>query len=595
MMTESLHENNRLIRKTILRMYPGNFLANLTINVAMMVDTLLAGALLGQEAIAAVAIGLPAIGIFQALLQAIVNGTSIKMAVHAGRGDRQKLNGTYSLGILATAGFGLVFTLVCLLLASVLTKLFGGAENPAVAALAALYLRACCVCVLMGSLNTLLLKILVLYGLQKEMITASLIALFGNLLFSVLYIHLLPSHLAIAGLGVGTWTGGTLACLYSLSCIKRHGIPLKFRMQDADPSELPGIVRNGLPTTGNKLMDNVVAGIINNLIISGFGGDTTALSVYTAVCSVVSFCDTSLRSIQTSIGPLLGILYGSRDRNGIVRTVKEGFKLGLLAAFVWGILILLALPLLAQIYGMAGNPHFRTGVIFGLLTLPLWLVIYLFTQTFEATENAGLGLLFSSVPDSVVYPVMLALLLPVLKYNGIWISFNCCAVPFLLALYLIRSAKYKTLRLSWDGLLCLNRSIRDNVPMLDISIKADNTDVTGISRTVHSFLQAEGIRSRTAYMTALCLEELAADFVEHTMRTQAAKAANTIMDIKLFSDEDSLKIIIRNAASRYNPLDFALDGETFSKVGVKLVQKVCRKIEYTYVYRMNIVTIGIDK
>ena len=91
------------------------------------------------------------------------------------------------------------------------------------------------------------------------------------------------------------------------------------------------------------------------------------------------------------------------------------------------------------------------------------------------------------------------------------------------------------------------------------------------------------------------LEELAADFVQHTMQENAQKADDTIMDIKLFSDSDSLKIVIRNAASRYNPLEFDLDDETFAKVGVKLVQKICRRIEYNYVYRMNIVTIDVDK
>ena len=64
MLTSSLHGNNHLIRKTILRTYPTSFIANLASNVALMTDTLLAGALLGPEAIAAVAIGLPTIGIF---------------------------------------------------------------------------------------------------------------------------------------------------------------------------------------------------------------------------------------------------------------------------------------------------------------------------------------------------------------------------------------------------------------------------------------------------------------------------------------------------------------------------------------------------
>ena len=99
MLTGSLHGNNQLIRKTILRMYPASFAANFTVSIALMMDTLLAGAVIGQQAIAAVAIGLPAIGIFQALTQTIINGSGIKMATYAGRGDREKLQQTYSLGL----------------------------------------------------------------------------------------------------------------------------------------------------------------------------------------------------------------------------------------------------------------------------------------------------------------------------------------------------------------------------------------------------------------------------------------------------------------------------------------------------------------
>lgn len=67
------------------------------------------------------------------------------------------------------------------------------------------------------------------------------------------------------------------------------------------------------------------------------------------------------------------------------------------------------------------------------------------------------------------------------------------------------------------------------------------------------------------------------------------------MDIKLFSDEDALRVVIRNVAPAYDPLTFQLDDNTFSKVGVKLAQKVARQISYTYVYKMNIVTIDVDK
>ena len=81
----------------------------------------------------------------------------------------------------------------------------------------------------------------------------------------------------------------------------------------------------------------------------------------------------------------------------------------------------------------------------------------------------------------------------------------------------------------------------------------------------------------------------------HTKLKDDKAAERTIMDIKLFSDVDSHRIIIRNAAEAYNPLDFEFDDETFSKIGIKMVQKLARRIDYNYVYRMNIITIDVDK
>ena len=204
-------------------------------------------------------------------------------------------------------------------------------------------------------------------------------------------------------------------------------------------------------------------------------------------------------------------------------------------------------------------------------------------------------MLYSIIPDSLIYPLMLAALLPSLGYTGIWLAYGANAVPFMVGLYLLRSARHKTFRLSMDRLLCLDRSIRDHVPMLDISIRTSNTDVTGISRQVHEFLLEQKASGRTAYMTALCLEELATDFVAHTLLSGEKTGEQTLMDIKVYSEEDTLDIVIRNAAKPYNPLVFELDENTFAKAGVKLAQKLSRSITYNYVYKMNIVHIVVDK
>lgn len=86
------NQNNKLIRKSILSMFPGSLAAMVTVSVAMMADTILAGAIFNKFAIAAVAVGMPIINIFQALTQTIINGSSIKMNVSAGKGENDEVN-----------------------------------------------------------------------------------------------------------------------------------------------------------------------------------------------------------------------------------------------------------------------------------------------------------------------------------------------------------------------------------------------------------------------------------------------------------------------------------------------------------------------
>lgn len=589
-----INQNNKLIRKTILSMFGGSFAAMLTLAFTQMADTLLAGVIFGKYAIAAVAVGMPIINIFQALTQTVVNGATIKMNVAAGKGETEEVRRSFAVSVFATTLMGLFFILVCQLFAGKIVVLFGGSQE--VAAAATWYLRGVSGCIVMGSVNLFMLRTLALFGRQKAIFRSALIAVFLNVLASLILIKLLPENMEIMGLGMGTWIGGALASVSSYLTLRKHGISLKCKVKDVKLSKVTGFVRLGLPSSGNSLADGVVSGVINNLIVSGFDNGVLALAVFTAVKTIAGFAAMVIQAINLSVAPLFGIMYGARDKNGIVRSYKESIRLAVIIFAICAVVILSCSSFLAKMFDMHSVTEFYVGLTICVLAyLPLTALVKISTQLFEAMENPMMGFLYSVVPDSIIFPVLLMLLLPVWGYNGMWIAYSLNAIPFMLALYLIRSAKNKTLKLSFDRIFCLDEEIRDNVPKIDISISSDNRDVTFISQMVYDFLIQEGIKHRTAHTTALCLEELAADFVEHTEAADSLDAQNVIMDIKLFVDEGRLRTIIRNESSMYNPLDFELDSENFRKIGVKLAQKLARSIQYSYVYKMNIITIEIDK
>ena len=421
-------------------------------------------------------------------------------------------------------------------------------------------------------------------------------AVLFNVIFSIILVKVLPENMAIMGLGMGTWLGGALASISSYISLKQNGLALKCRFKDITFAMLKKFVRNGLPSSGNNLADGVISGVVNNLIIRGLADGVLALSVFTAVKSITTFATAIIQAINLSAAPLFGIMYGSRDKNGILRSYRESIRLAMIAIGITSVLVMGCSMFFAKLFDMQGIKDFYIGLaICTCVYLPLTAIIRITTQFFESMEKPFMGFLYSTIPDSIIFPVLLAVLLPVGGYKGLWIAYAFNAIPFIVMLYVVRSIKNKSLTLSYDRMFCIDKEIRDNVPKIDISIKSDNRDVSFISGKVHDFLIKEGIEAQTAYTTALCLEELSADFVEHTAEVDSQKSENTIMDIKLFVDDDMLRIIIRNESPRYNPLDFEMDAESFSKIGVKLAQKYAYSIKYSYVYQINIITIDINR
>ena len=207
-----------------------------------------------------------------------------------------------------------------------------------------------------------------------------------------------------------------------------------------------------------------------------------------------------------------------------------------------------------------------------------------------------MSLAFSLIPDSVVMPITIFFLTKTMGYTGTWLAYGSCETIFFLFMIPVFLLRRRTLRLSVDDILFLDRDIRDNVPMKDITIRCRDTDISGLSEDIQRFLNDNGAAPSTAYMCALCMEELAADFISHSLITKEKINENReLMDIKLFSDDGFFRMIIRNISGSYNPLDFTYDPEDYSKIGVHMAQRVAKAINYSYAYKMNIITIDVGK
>lgn len=126
-----------------------------------------------------------------------------------------------------------------------------------------------------------------------------------------------------------------------------------------------------------------------------------------------------------------------------------------------------------------------------------------------------------------------------------------------------------------------------------MTIESTNADVCGISENIYHYLEEHGTSRRTAYISSLATEELAADVVANFDRI--CKKSVDHMDVKIFVDEETVEIVMRIFGESCNPLNYADRTDEFGMCGVKLAVETADKISYSYVYKLNIITITLKK
>lgn len=592
-----LTRDNVLVRKSILNMFPATFVASFLMTFQFMVDITLAGIFFTPDHIAAIGTATPVMLFALAFMNAISGGANLLLTTALGRGDKEAANRMFSLGVSGPFLIGIVFVAVIEIFAEPLVVLFG-AKTPELAQYAVSYLRCYALLIPFSGVNRMIGSVCSTYGYIGKYMAESITGIITNIIFSVLFIK--ATSLGIGSLGMGSAVSGVINVGISWIIIRQSHIPLRLKIYRYRIKELLSALAHGLPGTTDSLVDSAVAGIINNLIVFNLGA--AGLAIQSVVKSIFNVITVPIMATGTATGPLFALFYGARDKQGLKKTMGSGLVIGIISTIMWAAVCIAALPLLLKVFMRNAadienaEQLIRQGIYIMLIFVPFRTCAVTLGHFFEATERFKQSLIISIIPDSLIYPVLLAVLLPKLGYTGLWLSQGGNALVFFILAYLLHAVIKKTPKITSDDILKFNDKIKTAVPMVDISIGYNNIGVTGISERIHRFMLEEYGTKRTAYLTALCLEELMADFIAHSRITEEKiKNGGAFTDVKLFSDPDAFRIIIRNAAKQYDPLDFEYDDESFSKIGIKMAQKFADRIDYCYVYRMNIITIYVAK
>ncbi len=585
---------NVLTAGAIKKALPACMLYALVTSLTFMVDTMVAGAFLDGDAVAATALGLPPIGLMLSCAAMIMQGGFLKMIISMGRNDMQDYNRIFSLALVFLLAVDFVFLALCLFKTDTMLILGGaGSASPAARAMSNLYVRTACLEIIFFSLGCILQLVLATYGYLTSYMMASLICVVVNTGMSVLLVNVLPQDIKIAGIGIASSIGSFCMMIAAIGMLRRRKIRLVFKIQPVNKANLLDcldMLRRGLPASMDNMLDSISLSIVNRIILAAFAANgTSVLALVTIIKTVFKVLRIIPRGVYFASEPLIGILGGGKDNEGIKKAFKTDIRLGLVCAACAGVLTIILKNPILSFYNMEGNADANTGII--LIAISAMILVFPFSlnAVYEPTGHLLRSLAVAAIPDSLIYPLLLPVAIRCFGITGIWLAMGYNFLIFIVIYYLLLVLRYRRFPVSLDHLLALKKE-DGRVTHMDVSVPAEAKDVTFISEKLQGFLLENGVSSRLAYKAALCTDEIAADYIEHRKNSQKA-VKKAYMDIKVFREADSIKIIVRNYDEPYNPLVFQKEEDSVSKIGITMVQKISREILYSYAYHLNIVTI----
>ena len=565
-------------------------------SMTFMVDTIVAGHFLGSDAVAGAALGMPIIGLMLSFAGMILQGGFLKLLGAMGRSDMDDYRRIFSVALTFTILVDLIFLSICLFGTDGVLGVAGAAKASAEAVrMGRLYIQSGCLMILFFSLGSLLQMVMATYGYQTDRMISSVICVVVNVAASMIFINILPEASRIVGLGVGSALATLAQTLTAWIMMRRRGIHIRYRLYPVNKKNLVDsldMLRRGLPSSVDSMLDSASGSVVNRMILSSFLDGTGVLALVAIVKTLWSIIRTVGRGTFYASEPLIGILHGGRDNEGIKKTFTSALRIGLIYAAGMAVLLFALKNPLLSFYHVSENPDAHLGVILLALGGLLAVVSFAFNAVYESTGHLLLSLLVAVVPDSILYPLLIPVMSRAFGVTGVWLAMGFNFIPFFIVFYLVLAIVHRAFPVPLQKLLALKQDAERTVA-LDVSIPTEAETVTFVSDQLQHFFLEHGAQPKAAYAAALCMEEIAADYLEHR-RGSGSEGKKSYMDIKAFRDAGKIELILRNYDEPYNPLLFEREAESFSKIGVTMVQRIASDITYSYSYHLNVVSVIID-
>lgn len=581
---------------------PAMLITNLSTLLLVSVDGIVAGNLVGSDALSAVNIFYPVTVLVGSLSILVASGVSTSLSTAMGRNDAAALDLIKGASIRLTLAAAIVAGVVQIPVVWMVVRSYGLSQE--IYRMTIQYAVGMMICTPLGLISSVGTYQLQIAGRMKALMYLSIIEGVSNLAFDLLYTGVFK--MGIAGTGFGTATANVIRCTLTLAYLYRYTDMLKSDTKKVSLDDVKHILSFGVPDMSYSLIIAFQNYLIMKILLAAFGTDGGVIKGVCTFC--FSLTNVLISGITGSMRPLMGLYAGADDKVGLRILMRQGAALNLISAGLATVVIELWPEWFYTINGVNNIPE---GGILSVRLFSLNLVMkgfdFLFRMYLSNRKDSRYATILTVVGNAT---------LPVFAF----ILWKASPAPYIFLAYLATEtvvfvmsfARYR----SW--IERDRKEARENGRDIVLYMAIHPQEAVEASRQIREFAKERGVNERISYRAALCVEEMVAyaraaeaiDPIKRAIRengteekvldvlTAYRKAPWTEDLLKEVSDRLCVEVMVRFIGKNKAVFVEIDDGKCIAldKGGIsqrlitdnyELLRKLSKTMEYQYVLNMN--------
>lgn len=548
-----LHDSSRFISETFRRALLPALLSIGGVMASTLANSLIAGNLLGDNALAILSIANPIYFLFATIGSLAGAGASSLAAWCTGHNDRDGCNAAVTLAAILSLGVSLALAVLGFLCLNPLVHGLGaeGALLEPTRQYVAIYLFSG-----IGIAGIyppyFLLKLEGRNRLSMALFLGLAAACVGLEFFCVLTLDMGLNGIAL-GCTIANVSTALIGWLFLLG--KRSS----FRLCSLARiwAYAPRMMTAGSPAALNNLC-SVLRGVALNLTIASLAGKV-GLSAFSIVSMAGNLSLIFINGLTQTTGPFVGVFTSEHDNVSLRQLERHALWLGLLLILPAAILLAAMAVPFCRLFGISDPDTLSMAVpavrMFA-ISLPCSMLSTLLMNYYLSARRTWLANLLTLCRSYLLIVVSLRILSASLGIDGVWLSFTTAELfswlILLAALYLFRR-KHPALH----GILLLDQRYDTEGSFISFSVHSTYDEIMDATQRISVFCEENQFDPQKSMLIPLSLEEMLISIKDHCFPEDDEQVINVRILVSPDDNGDqSVVLRIRCSGIPFNPIDY---------------------------------------